>query len=125
MRLSKFFIILIVCTMAAMLYVRQQVEATKLGYEINSQQVALDEMLDQRQMLLYNVYNLKSPENLQESFAKKYKKPGEFKIAGNKQIVVLSGANQNNKNIQQAKKNAPRLANFFGLTSLAEAKTQD
>lgn len=123
MRMSKFFTILIICTMAAILYVRQQVEATKLGYQINQQQATMDEMLDQRQMLLYNVYNLKSPENLQESFSKNYKKSDEFKIAGNRQIMVLSGAKAGSNAV--VKKSAPRLANIFGFTSLAEAKTQD
>ena len=123
MRLPKFFTILIICTMAAILYVRQQVEATKLGYQINKQQAAMDEMLDQRQMLLYNVYNLKSPENLQESFFRSYKKSGEFKIAGNRQIVVLSGAKTGSNSV--IRKSAPKLANIFGFTSLAEAKTQD
>lgn len=123
MRLSKFFMILIAGTMVAILYVGQQVEATKLGYQINQQQVVMDEMLDQRQMLLYNVYNLKSPENLQQSFSKKYKKSDEFEIAGNKQIMVLSGAKAG-KNAS-VKKTAPRLANIFGFTSLAEAKTQE
>lgn len=114
MKLSKFFVILVMCTMAAILYVRQQVEATKLGYQINQQQAIMDEMLDQRQMLLYNGYNLRSPENLQESFAKKRDKQDEFKIADNKQIIVLP-----------AKKTASKSANILGFTSLAEAKTQD
>ena len=83
----------------------------------------LDEMLDQKQMLLYNVYNLKSPENLQESFAKKYKESGDFKIANNRQIIVLSGAGASAN--QRTVKPASILANIFGFTSLAEAKTQD
>jgi len=113
MRLKKFFIILLLCTLSAILYVRQQVESTKLGYEINAQETALDDMLDQRQMLLYNGYNLKSPENLQQSFTKKSKKQDEFKIVNNKQIVVLSGVKET------------KSKNLFGITSLAEAKTQD
>lgn len=112
MKLSKFFIILIIGTFAAVLYVRQQVEATKLGYQINAQQRALDQMLDQRQILLYNVYNLKSPENLQESLCKKSKESEDFKILADRQIIILG------------KKQEPR-HNFFGITSLAEAKTQD
>jgi len=123
MKLSKFFMILIICTMAAMFYVRQQVESTKLGYQINQQQFLLDEMLDQKQMLLYNVYNLKSPENLRESFAKKYKESDDFKIVGNRQIIVLSGVGAAAN--QRTAKPAFRLANIFGFTSLAEAKTQD
>ena len=113
MKLSKFFIILAICTMSAILYVRQQVEATKLGYEINTQRTALDDMLDQRQVLLYNAYNLKSPENLQQSFMKKSKQSEEFKIVNKKQIIVLSGAKET------------KSKNLFGITSLAEARTAD
>lgn len=114
--LSKFFIALLVCTMAAVLYVSQQVEATKLGYQINAQQAAMEEMLDQRQMLLYNVYHQKSPEKLQENFAKKSGKPEDYRIFGNKQIIILSGAEVTKKNSS---------ARFFGLSSLAQAQTQD
>lgn len=124
--MSKFFILLTVCTAAALLYVSQQVEATKLGYQINQQQSALNEILDQRQMLLYNVYNQKSPENLQESFNKNSKKPGDFQILGNKQIIILTNnANKTNSQIRTAKKSASSLARIFRFTSLAEAKTQD
>lgn len=112
MKLSKFFIILIIGTFAALIYVRQQVEATKIGYQINAQQRALDQMLDQRQILLYNVCNLKSPENLQESLCKKSNSKEDFKILADRQIIILG------------KKQEPK-HNFFGITSLAEAKMQD
>ena len=102
------------CTMAAILYVSQQVEATKIGYQINQQQLILNDTLDQRQMLLYNVYNLKSPENLQQSFYKNSERPAEYQILGNKQIIILSNRKE---------KGRPR--SFFGITSLAEAKTQE
>jgi hypothetical protein len=66
-------------------------------------------------MLLYNVYNLKSPENLQESFYKNSSRPAEYQILGNKQIIILSTNKQ--------KSGKPH--SFFGITSLAEAKTQE
>lgn len=114
MKLYKFFVLLAIFTVAAIFYVSQQIEATKLGYQINAQQFALDELLDQRQMLLYNVYNLKSPENLQDVMCKKFKNSDDFQILGNKQIIVLTD--------RKEKLNPPR---FFGITSTAEAKTQD
>lgn len=109
--------------MACLFYVRQETQATKIGYQINEQQLALSDTLDQRQMLLYNVYNLKSPDNLQEAFYQKSEKSGDFQILGNKQIIILTSTNQQHKNIQTAKKFGPKLARFFGITSLAEAKT--
>lgn len=115
MRLSRFFILLIIFTMAGLLYVRQETRATKIGYQINEQQLALSDTLDQRQKLLYNAYNLKSPDNLQESFYQKSEKSGDFQILGNKQIIILTNT---------TKKSGPKLARFFGITSLAEAKTQ-
>ncbi|OIO81693.1 MAG: hypothetical protein COZ98_06120 [Candidatus Omnitrophica bacterium CG_4_8_14_3_um_filter_43_15] len=124
MKISKFFIILTISTLAAIMYVSQQVEATKLGYQINQQQAVLEDMLDQRQMLLYNVYNLKSPENLQQSFAKNSTPADEFKIASSKQIAVLS--NLKAGYIKERPRNtASTFFGVFGLTSLAEAKTQD
>ena len=125
MRLSKYFLLLAVITTAAVFYVSQQVEATKLGYQISVQQLALDEMLDQRQMLLYNVCNLKSPENLQQNFSKKSKTPGDFQILANKQIIILTSAKENSSRIKTAKRPVAKLLDFFGITSLAEAKTQD
>jgi hypothetical protein len=118
--------LLVACTAAALLFVSQQIESTKIGYQINQQQLALNEVLDQRQMLLYNVCYQKSPENLQQSFNKSSKKPGDFQILANRQIIILtSNTKQTNNQIRTAKKSASSLTNFFGLTSLAEAKTQD
>jgi len=124
MKLSKFFILLVVSTMAAIFYVTQQVEATKIGYQINAQQLALSDTLDQRQMLLYNVYNLKSPENLQESFYKKSKKPEDFKILNKNHIIVLANSNQKQRP-QASDSVTSKLGNILGINSLAEAKTQE
>jgi len=123
MKLSKFFILLVVSTMAAIFYVTQQVEATKIGYQINAQQLALSDTLDQRQMLLYNVCNLKSPENLQESFYKNSKKPEDFKILNKNHIIVL--ANNQKQRSQTADSVTSKLGNILGINSLAEAKTQE
>ncbi len=122
MKLSKFFILLLISTLAAIFYVKQQVEATKIGYQINAQQLALSDTLDQRQMLLYNVYNLKSPEILQESFSKKSKTPDDFKILDNKQIILLANNAQKHKRFQATEKVASKLGNMLGINSLAEAK---
>ena len=120
MKLSRFVVSLVTGTIAALIYVSQQVETVKIGYEINSQQAVLDRALDQRQMLLYNVCSLKSPENLKDVFANNSK---EFQVLGNKQIMFLSGAEEKTKRIRTAKKNKPAWLAIFGLTSLAEANT--
>lgn len=117
MKLSRFLALLAVSTVAALLYVGQQVEAVKIGYQINQQQSTLSDVLDQRQMLLYNICNQKSPENLQESFSKKSDKTQDFQIVDNKRIVVLSGAKKN-KHTQLAHS----WTSFFKIVSLAEAK---
>ena len=122
MRLPKFLFLLIFITIGAIFYVSQQVEAVKVGYQINAQQLALSDALDQRQMLLYNVCNLKSPENLQESFCKESQ---DYRILGNKQIIVLTNTQEKQRRIQTVKKPLPRWLAMFGITSVAEARTQE
>ena len=125
MRLSRYLTLLAIVTLAAVFYVSQQVETVKLGYQISAQQLALSDTLDQRQMLLYNVCNLKSPKKLQESFYKSSEKPQDFQILRNKQIILLANTKRTPGFIEAAKKSLSGFVNFFALTSLAQAEIQE
>ncbi len=122
MRLSKFITILITITIVALLYVKQQVEAVKLGYQINKQQAALADTLDQRQMLLYNLLNQESPQNLQHTLYKKSNNKEDFKMLAGKQVIVLTKSKTKSNSVRAVKKEPSGWTKFFKITSLAEAK---
>ena len=89
MRLLRYIISISILTVAALVYVHQQIELVKLGYEIDCKDKKVKEMLDRRDILRYNISNLESPSRLENAlFSKKvavsYPKRG--------QVVILSKA---------------------------------
>lgn len=89
MRLFRYIISISVFTIAALVYVHQQVELVKLGYEIDCKDRKVKEMLDRRDILRYNISNLESPSRLESALSSKkvvvsYPKRG--------QVIILSKA---------------------------------
>ena len=65
MKLSKFIILLTLITITSLFYVHQEIELVKYSYKAQSNQAKLDDLLDQRKNLEYNVIALKVPRNLE------------------------------------------------------------
>ena len=53
-------------TIAALLYVHQQVELVKLSYAIENKECILKDMLDFKEGLRYNIKNLEDPSRLEK-----------------------------------------------------------
>ena len=89
MKLFRYIVSVTVLTAAALLYVHQQIEMVKLGYEIDCKEKTAKEMLDRRDILRYNISSLESPSRLENTLLSKkvavsYPKRG--------QVIVLSKA---------------------------------
>ena len=66
MRLFKYVVSIGIITLAALIYVHQQVELVKLSYTIDCKEKALKTIIDRREMLRYNISNLESPSRLEK-----------------------------------------------------------
>ena len=66
MRLFKHITFVAIITLAALIYVHQQVELLKLSYAIDCKEKALKTIIDQREILRYNISNLESPSRLEQ-----------------------------------------------------------
>jgi hypothetical protein len=66
MRLFRHITLLGIVTIAALIYVHQQVELVKLSYTIDCKEKKLKEMLDRKGVLRYNISNLESPSRLEK-----------------------------------------------------------
>ena len=66
MRLFKYIILIGTMTLAALVYVHQQVELVKLSYTIDCKEKILKTMVDQREILRYNISNLESPSRMEK-----------------------------------------------------------
>lgn len=69
MRFFRYIISIGIVTLAALLYVHQQVELVKLSYEIDCKDKKVKEMLDRRDILRYNISNLESPSRLENALS--------------------------------------------------------
>jgi len=78
-----------VLTIAALVYVHQQIELVKLSYEIDCREKVYKEALDRRDILRYNISNLESPSRLENVLISK-KVTVSYPKSG--QVVILSKA---------------------------------
>lgn len=66
MRLFRTVLFVVFVTLAALIYVHQQVELVKLSYAIECKEKKLKDVLDRRESLGYNIDNLESPFRLEQ-----------------------------------------------------------
>jgi len=116
------FITIIFVTLAALLFVHQQVEIAKLGYEIDRQAFCIEETLDHNQALLYNVVSLETPQNLKHNLFLADEK--DFSFLNSNETIIL--AKEGSSPTVSADFINPRLFSRFleliSLTSEAQAK---
>ena len=65
MRLLRSVLPIAIFTIASLMYVHQQVELVKLSYLIEKKEKGLNEVLDRREQLSYNIKNLEAPSRLE------------------------------------------------------------
>ena len=71
MRLLRSILPIIIFTVASLMYVHQQVELVKLSYLIEKKERGLNEVLDRREQLSYNIKNLEAPLRLENALLAK------------------------------------------------------
>ncbi|MFH1201339.1 MAG: hypothetical protein V1674_00400 [Candidatus Omnitrophota bacterium] len=95
MKINKFLICVSVITFLCVVYVRQQTEIVRLAYEGKKKSDKLADLLDQKDILTYNVDVLKSLPNIHLTLLSKQ---DEFEIAREFRVVKLVGyKNSTNK----------------------------
>lgn len=120
------YIISIACvTLLALLYVHQQVELVKLSYAIEYKEKSLEDILDRKQNLEYNVNNLEAPSRLEKvlisrridiAFPKRSQVVGRASVSPNARNASLAAAGV------ERKVNRFGIFEFFGLRAEAQAK---
>lgn len=71
MRLIRSVLPIAILTVASLMYVHQQVELVKLSYMIEKKEKRLNEVLDRREQLSYNIKNLEAPSRLESALLAK------------------------------------------------------
>lgn len=127
MRVFRYIISIVILTVAALVYVHQQIELVKLGYEIDCKEKRAKEMLDLRDILRYNISNLESPSRLENALSSKkvavsYPKRG--------QVIVLSKAPSYSRTlpilgISRLEEKTPIFRFFDFLVGRAEAHARE
>lgn len=88
MKIKKFLIWTNIITVFCLGYIDQQTQIFKMGYEGKRKHDLLTELLDQKEILVYNIDVLKSLPNIQLNLLSKQK---DFEIAREYHIVKLTG----------------------------------
>lgn len=71
MKLLRSILPIVIFTVASLMYVHQQVELVKLSYIIEKKEKSLNEVLDRREQLSYNIKNLEAPSRLESALLAK------------------------------------------------------
>ena len=71
MRLLRSILPIAIFTVASLMYVHQQVELVKMSYLIEKKERGLNEVLDRREQLSYNIKNLEAPSRLESALMAK------------------------------------------------------
>ncbi len=85
MNLNRFFLALALVTCMMLVYVHQRVVLITAGYEVESLRRVKDDLLDQSQVLHYNVLTLRSPVILDKRLAQ-----SNVELAAPKSVQILA-----------------------------------
>ena len=118
MKLHRFFSFLLIITVISLLYVQMQVEIVKLAYEGRAKESRLKDLLDDRSLLVYNINNLESANNLGQKFLCSQ---DDLQFADRSQIASLKLPAKGNVSLAQSSSNTNFFINLFSLRSQAEA----
>jgi hypothetical protein len=114
-------------TLIALIYVHQQVELVKLSYSINNKEKMLKVMLDRKDRLGYNVYNLEAPSRLESVLLSKNV---DIAFPKRSNVVKVAKVGQNAESEKIIRNSALEgKFNFFGILEFfsprAEAQAEE
>ena len=123
MRLAKYFIFLFIITSLSLLYTHQQFLLIRANYSIKNYEERLSQLLDQHEILMYNVLTLKSPGNLENKLIAKNIK---FEVPARWQVVQLIESERVKEEVEPSifERGRTVFLSFFTLKSEAEAVIQ-
>jgi len=126
MKPSKSILTVIVMTLLALLYVHQRVELVKLSYEIDCKEKCLNEMLDRKEHLGYNVDNLEAPSRLENILLAKNIEIGLPKraqiVKGRQQVFAVQVERPLRTASIETRSSIAKIFEFLGLGAEAHAK---
>ena len=126
MRLSRFFLMMIVFTTLSLVYIQLQVQIFDLGYKSESKKIEAQRLKDHNTDIAYNIYKLKSASNLG---VKLLSDDSKMRFLDNRHIIkletpaeLLGGSEPAKTDISKLSKRPNLLASIFSLKSQAEAE---
>ena len=127
MKLFNHVVTIGIITVAALLYVHQQIELVKLSYEIDCRDKQVKELLDRREILRYNISNLEAPSRLENVLSLR-KVPVSYPKRG--QVILLSKAPAQSRiapflSVPAFEERMPALKLFDFLLGRAEAHARE
>ena len=122
MRIPRYITMVLLITLVALSYVHQQIEVVKLSYEIQSNTHRLNDLLDQNEILQYNVIALMAPSNLENRLL-----DNDIRLVMPErwQVVRVASSGPDTQALLQERRTLPRLYAFlrdFALGREAQAK---
>ena len=125
MRLFRSIASIAVVTIAALVYVHQQVELVKLSYSIESKEKKLKDMLDHKERLDYNINNLEDPARLEKILMSKnidVAFPGKYNVVKVAKLADRSAEDRLRSSSIDRKFNVFGIADFLSPRAEAQAK---
>ena len=125
MRLFRSIASIAVVTIAALVYVHQQVELVKLSYSIESKEKKLKDMLDHKERLDYNINNLEDPARLEKILMSKnidVAFPGKYNVVKVAKLTDRSAEDRLRSSGIDKKFNVFGIADFLSPRAEAQAK---
>ena len=119
-KLTSFFITVVLITVCALSYARLEISAIKLSYKMGSQRKKLALLLDQNKYMRYNTLALKSPHYLGRMLVEQNIDIG---FSTPEKVVRLAVADSNKDKQHMQLASARRWWSFLTSRSFAQAKT--
>lgn len=115
--MKKFLFGIVIVTLFALSYVHQEVELLKTGYQLRNREKLQAELLDQKDILTYNILALKAPSRLESALSFK---GADYRMPERWEVVTLKSEG---RVVSAPIKGRGFLAELFSLKREAEAKT--
>jgi len=127
MKLFKTLTFISIVTLIALVYVHQQVELVKMSYSICKKEKVIKDMLDRKDCLGYNVYNLEAPSRLEKVLLARNV---DVAFPKKSNVIKVAMAANNSGRLEHIRKSAVEgKFNFFGiidfLSPRAEAQVKE
>lgn len=116
--MKKFLFGIVVMTLFALFYVHQEVELLKIGYELRSREKLKTELLDQKDILTYNILALKAPSRLESVLSFK---GADYRMPERWEVVAFNSPGKGRVTAPIERRGF--IADLFSLKREAEAKT--